>query len=389
MEGRISNWTWRNVRLHRSLEHADGLSNFEALEIATNGHRFNESGHVYSSSQALATQLQFFWAHRLRPMVAQYWRCVAGASALVGTVEAGRRRQIVTSAGFLSVAAIIASTGLAFRRRDGPIDNLKVYTAKQLDKMVEEAGLMECDCGPIVSSIPMDRFVQGTLEEIESLDLLRVHATACDADDWDGSVPNEFQVMLCFVRQLVAKPNPLLGRKGPVCPFIPKSLQLDAVRMTVVRTRAMPRHNLRRALGELLVDFIPMFEAMQPTTGRQRVYKTVIFIFPDIALSDASDVIDGTQADVKHRFVAKGLMVGEFHAAKNETGLHNSSFFPLRAPFPCLVVRHMVPGDLVFMTLDNYSVDVQRKFLTCFLDVFRHDDDEVARTAFKKLQELS
>jgi len=161
------------------------------------------------------------------------------------------------------------------------------------------------------------------------------------------------------------------------------------VRMAVVRTAHIPKENLRSSLADLLLEYLPRFEALEPCTGMKRQYKTVIFIFPDVALQDARDVIDGAQADAKPEFVARGLMVGEFHAANNATGLRNSSFYPLRTPHPCLAIRHMVPGDYVFMTLDNYAVDLQRKFLTSFLDVFGEEDRAETRDARSKLQVLS
>ena len=64
------------------------------------------------------------------------------------------------------------------------------------------------------------------------------------------------------------------------------------------------------------------------------------------------------------------VLSGEFHAANNATSLRNPNFFPLRTPYPCLAVRHMVPGDFVFMTLDNYDKSLQRQLLRSFLDVF-------------------
>ena len=37
----------------------------------------------------------------------------------------------------------------------------------------------------------------------------------------------------------------------------------------------------------------------------------------------------------------------------NCPGLRNSNFYPLRTPFPCLAMRHMVPTDIAFMALDK------------------------------------
>jgi len=61
-------------------------------------------------------------------------------------------------------------------------------------------------------------------------------------------------------------------------------------------------------------------------------------------------VIDGVQLALKPEFLAKGLMVGEFHRLNNACGLRNSSFYPLRTPSPCLAVRKIVPTDLAFMS---------------------------------------
>ena len=69
-----------------------------------------------------------------------------------------------------------------------------------------------------------------------------------------------------------------------------------------------------------------------------------------------------------------GMMIGEFHASNNASGLRNDNFFPLRTPYPCLVMRYMVPGDFAFMSLDAYPVEMRRKLLVGFLEVFGDDD---------------
>ena len=46
-------------------------------------------------------------------------------------------------------------------------------------------------------------------------------------------------------------------------------------------------------------------------------------------------------------------------------GLRNPNFFPLRTPHPCLVIRHMVPTDIVFMT--KYPPQKRMRFLAAYL----------------------
>uniref|UniRef100_A0A7S2G6L9 DUF6875 domain-containing protein n=1 Tax=Florenciella parvula TaxID=236787 RepID=A0A7S2G6L9_9STRA len=144
----------------------------------------------------------------------------------------------------------------------------------------------------------------------------------------------------------------------------------------------------RKHMADLLTDFAPRFEKLEPSEGKIRQYKTAIFIFPDIEAEDAHETVDYVQAQVKRMFVERGLMIGEFHSANNATGLRNTSFYPLRTPYPCLAVRHMVPGDFVFMTLDSYDIDLQVKLLQGFLEVFGDEghrkEVKEAKKAFDK-----
>ena len=80
-------------------------------------------------------------------------------------------------------------------------------------------------------------------------------------------------------------------------------------------------------------------------------------------------------------------MCGEFHETNNGSGLRNPNFFPLRTPYPCLAIRHMVPGDIAFMTLDDYPVKMRVKLLKGFLDVFGEEDKPQVKEAKEKLTE--
>ena len=56
-------------------------------------------------------------------------------------------------------------------------------------------------------------------------------------DTWDASLGiNEYSVILQYIRKFLAKTHSDIGRSGPVCPFVPKSLRKDALHLTVIRT---------------------------------------------------------------------------------------------------------------------------------------------------------
>jgi hypothetical protein len=144
---------------------------------------------------------------------------------------------------------------------------------------------------------------------------------------------------------------------------------------------------VRKILAKLLMDFIPIFETLEPATGKVRQFKAIILIFPDIKNSQAHNIIDEVQVRVKEMFVEKGLMCGEFHATNNASGLRNKNFFPLRTPYPCLAIRHMVPGDIAFMDLENYELKLRVKLIRGFLDIFGDEDKPQVHEARKKLEE--
>jgi len=196
------------------------------------------------------------------------------------------------------------------------------------------------------------------------------------------------QSTLCYVREFLAKPNPHLGRAGPTCPFVPKSLQLDSIHLCVLSAA-----QVRRAedLDPLLLDAIHTFKALEPTSGPKVSFKAMILIFPDMELSEIPEMIDGTQKRLKPNFVEEGLMLGEFHLHNNATGLHNDHFYPLRTPYPCLAIRHMVPSDVVFLNPVEFPAEVRLKMLTTFVSKFgdKASNDAQTEIARKLLRDLS
>ena len=74
-----------------------------------------------------------------------------------------------------------------------------------------------------------------------------------------------------------------------------------------------------------------------------------ILLLPGVGDSAVAERVDAVQVLLQPVAVSLGLMIGEFHKSNNASGLHNSSFYPLRMPFPALAIRHMVPGDWVFL----------------------------------------
>jgi len=69
------------------------------------------------------------------------------------------------------------------------------------------------------------------------------------------------------------------------------------------------------------------------------------------------------QQELKPEFVAKGIMIGQFHPYCLESGLWNQNFRPLQAPVPLLAIRYMVLTDFPFLRKDE-------RFISSYVKIF-------------------
>jgi peroxiredoxin len=295
---------------------------------------------------------------------------------------------VAAVASVLAVAAAAAAVLVRFLRqlrwlpstasRLPNASSVRLFDPNDIDELAIERQLVSCNCGRVTDATDMEKtYSEFTEEELVGIDTLATldalgsmsfsDAPAIGAHEkCPISNPDVHQLRLanCYMREFLAKPHPLLGRAGPTCPFVPKALKLSSLRIAVIRSGPMPLDAEMRALVR---GFIPIFENLPPRDGPTAVYKALLLLFPDVPLSHANRVIDGTQAALKEEFVARGLMLGEFHLANNASGLHNSRFFPLRTVSPTLAIRHMVPQDLVFLTGEQYPPQRRIAFLRSYV----------------------
>ena len=293
------------------------------------------------------------------------------------------------------------------------VGKIEILTTKEIDLRVVENGFAECECGSVINNISVDgEFVPKKSHNVEysgeescnrststnstsSIDFSSLEgdaiadepiATRVRTQTWDSSLGlNEFQVMMCYIRNFLAKAHPSVGRKGPVCPFVPQSLRRNTLYMGIVRTG---ENTKKEQIISCVSQYAAKFEDMEPKDGRLRKFKAIILIFPDVKESQTAELIDYVQLSCKSEFVKRGLMLGEFHSRNNSPGLRNKNFFPLRTPLPCLAIRHMVPTDIAFLDVESYDVSLRIAFLKSFLNVFgneKHREVEAAKAALDKI----
>jgi hypothetical protein len=171
---------------------------------------------------------------------------------------------------------------------------------------------------------------------------------------------------LDWVRHSLTQPHPLLGRTGPVCPFVPVSLKLDTIWFVEIAEADLSFEYI----ATTITQYRDMFLAIEPTSGPDVIYKSFLTVFPALAGIGAAGpaLVDKVQQSLKKYFVDMGLMIGEFHATNESPGLRNPEFRPLRSPIPMLAIRRMVDSDLPFLVREEiYTAKERSSFLRSYL----------------------
>ena len=260
---------------------------------------------------------------------------------------------------------------------------LKFFTPSQIDELVIEKGLIECDGNEIMGGIAMEALSH--FENSADNDLLFSNRKRSNTvSTWTEGHTNEYQVMMCYFRDFLAKPSSFLGRKGPVCPFVPSAIKMNSLYLSVVRGV-----DQKEQVKKVIQSSLKKFSQLEPSAGKEAMYKSCVIVFPDMNLANAPDCIDGVQKELKPDFVAQGLMLGEFHLLNNTPGLHNPHFFPLRTPYPSLAIRFMAPSDIVFLATDNYAPEIVAQLLESYMARFGERESkelEIATQALSKLK---
>jgi len=167
--------------------------------------------------------------------------------------------------------------------------------------------------------------------ELTESDLGALHAVA----DW--------------IKAFVVKPHEDLGRAGPVCPFVPVSLERRTLWVAPVRIadRGVPH------VVELINGYQRLFREAEPTDGDDADYSVIVVVFTDLSAHRARGVFDAVlQLLAVPAYVEDGIVFGPFYEGHEGTAIYNASFRPFESPVPFLFVRRGVISDWKFF-LDN------------------------------------
>jgi hypothetical protein len=181
---------------------------------------------------------------------------------------------------------------------------------------------------------------------IGSSDLISIGDLCLNNHGLDPEISIKLSEVAEWLQNFVAKPNPGLGRKGDVCPFVRRSInKFDGIYFSIWNKPELSARNI----SECLRDFVKRFPNLTPNKEDSRDFKSVVIVFPDSDLAKIISVIDGVHQELKSEVVSKGMMIGQFYGDSLYPGLHSTTFRPFNSPCPLIVLRYMQVIDLPFL----------------------------------------
>ena len=164
---------------------------------------------------------------------------------------------------------------------------------------------------------------------------------------------NGHKRLLPYLTKFLNSPHP--HRSGRVCPMALGALNGDRILLTAPMQEVESEDKVV-AFVKAAVKCIDWKQWSVPTA--------LIFLFPD---DFAIETLVRIQGRVKIYCVKQHVMAGALFPANNALSLHSNDFYPLRTPVPTLVVRDMVPMDLMFLRNDlRFSILNRMQFLRNF-----------------------
>ncbi|MFJ8752106.1 DUF6875 domain-containing protein [Streptomyces sp. NPDC102441] len=154
----------------------------------------------------------------------------------------------------------------------------------------------------------------------------------------------QYERVLGWVHSFVTQPHAGLGRPGAVCPRLAPALRLNLVRLVAARTDTASVDEADEKGGALAALYEELFDDAESFRAG-----ALMAVFPDLPQEGADAFIDGGHARLRMSFVARGLMIGEFHPHSAVTSVRNPALPVMRCPVPMFAVRALSRHDVIFL----------------------------------------
>jgi len=190
-----------------------------------------------------------------------------------------------------------------------------------------------------------------------------------------------FKEVRPYITKFLCSQHPF--RKASMCPFVPAAVKYDQIYFTFFNESL----NVKQTI-EFIKECIVFFQSIN-----NKINGSIIILFPkEFEIKKLLDI----QILNKEQCVINYTMLGALYPSSPAPSLHNDNYFPLRTPTPVLVIRDIVPSDVIFLEPRYYNIKRRLILIEGYLKKFTStvndesgkrylDDARKIRSKFKKI----
>ncbi|MER6367203.1 DUF6875 domain-containing protein [Streptomyces mirabilis] len=145
-----------------------------------------------------------------------------------------------------------------------------------------------------------------------------------------------------WLEHYINRPDPRLGRKGAICPYVAAAQNVDLVRIESATWTPVPERAVEE-LGGVLLAAADRFEEHTWPEGPDHLRALIVLLDP--LTKDQGKLLDTAHTALKTAIMQRGLMIGQFHPNCAAPATHNPQFPVNRSPRPLVVIRRMIRTD--------------------------------------------
>jgi len=188
--------------------------------------------------------------------------------------------------------------------------------------------------------------------------LPRVHWAPAAGGEVTRARVEQAREIIEWVESYIAAPHPDLGRKGAICPFVQKAMQLD--RLFLAFHDEIDGAS-RVALRALLLTYAKRLRERYPAEVPDNALASYVIVLPNVP--DARlPVLGRVHDEVKSHLMRHDVMAAVFFRGYGKGAARNPRFALFgNAALPCIVLRHMDVRDIVFLGHNRVAFERYRR----------------------------
>jgi hypothetical protein len=192
--------------------------------------------------------------------------------------------------------------------------------------------------------------------------LPHVHGAADEGAAAEGAVTRarveQAREVIEWMEEYIAAPHPDLGRKGAICPFVQKAMQLDRL---LLAFHDEIDGSSRVALRALLLSYAKRLKERYPPELPDNILASYVIVFPNVP-DERLPVLGRVHDEVKSHLMRHDVMAAVFYRGSSKGAARNARFALYgNVALPSIVLRHMDVRDIVFLGYNRVAFDRYRR----------------------------